>query len=177
VGVVKPFSGKPRYNPPRPINADDRLEAFDCGKEALDDWLKLRALENEGTGSRTYVVTARDGTGAGQVVAYYTLASGAVMRSQAPGKLRRNMPDPVPVMVLGRLAVDKNHQGKRLAVAMMREALRRVAQVSQEVGVRALVVHAIDDAAIPFYLKWDFKPFPAGSQTLFLPIETIRATI
>lgn len=61
MGVVKPFSGKPRYNPPRPINADDRLEAFDCGKEALDDWLKLPALENEGTGLRTYVVTARVG--------------------------------------------------------------------------------------------------------------------
>jgi GNAT superfamily N-acetyltransferase len=177
MGLVHPLAGPPRYNAPRPISPDDRLDGFECGKEALDDWLKLRALGNEGMGSRTYVVTAALGPTTGQVVAYYTLASGAVMRSESPGKLRRNMPDPVPLMVLGRLAVDRNHHGNRLAAAMMREAIRRVAQVSQEVGVRALIVHAIDDSAIPFNLKWDFKPFPAGSHTLFLPIETIRAAI
>jgi GNAT superfamily N-acetyltransferase len=175
VGVVQPLSGTSRYHAPRTIGPDDRLEAFDCGKEPLDDWLKLRALENEGTGSRTYVVTAAVGPAAGQVVGYYTLASGAVMRNEAPGKLRRNMPDPVPVMVLGRLAVDRNHHGNRIAAGMMRQAMRRVAQVSREVAVRALIVHAIDDTAIPFYLKWDFKPFPAGSHTLLLPIETLAA--
>lgn len=177
MGLTQSLPARPRYHPPRPIEPNDRVESFDCGKIALDDWLKVRAIDNEGSGSRTYVVTAASGPDAGAVVGYYTLASGAVLRQAAPGKLRRNMPDPLPVLVLGRMAVDRRHQGQRLGAAMMREAMLKAAQVSAQIGLRALMVHAIDDDALPFYLRWGFKPFPPSGLTMFLPIETIIAAL
>ena len=170
-------SGRPSYTAPEPINTDHRLDVFDCGKAPLSDFLRRRALKNDGRASRTYVLTATAGEQAGSVVAFYTLAAGAVPLAELPKKLSRNMPNPVPVMVLGRMAVDQHHKGKGLGRGMLQEAMSRVLIASQEVGARALVVHAIDDEAVTFYTQYGFQIFPTGSRTLFLPIETIAASL
>src|SRR5712692_10404299 len=103
---------------PEHLTAAHDVSAFDSGVQDLDDWLRKRALANEETGaSRTYVVCA-----VGRVVGYYALASGGVAQAQAPGRVRRNMPDPMPVMILGRLAVDRGWQGKNLGGSLLRDA-------------------------------------------------------
>lgn len=178
MGIVESLpAGRPPYTAPRLIRADDKLDGFDCGKEALNDFLKSRALDSEGKSSRTYAITSAAGEDAGAVIAYYTLAAGAVLRPEVPGALHRNMPNPLPVMVLGRMAVDRRHAGKGLGKAMLKEAMQRALETSGVVGARALVVHAIDDDAMGFYTPFGFQIFPAGSRTLFLPIETIASAL
>lgn len=178
MGVVEQLGTfRPPYSAPTPITADHRLDGFACGKSPLDDWLRAHALDNEGKASRTYVVTAQTGEDAGNVVGYYTLANGSVVREEVPKKIRQGLPNPVPVMVLGRLAVDRSHGGKGIGPGLLREAMQRTAQASQIAGVRALIVHAIDDDAVGFYAKYGFQLFPAGTRTMFLPIETLRQAI
>lgn len=167
----------PPYAPPASITAGHRLEQFDCGKPPLDDWLRAHALDNEDKASRTYVVTAQAGEDASQVVAYYTLAYGGVVRTELPKKIRQGLPNPVPVMVLGRLAVDRRHSGRGIGPALLREALQRTVQASHIAELRALVVHAIDDDAVGFYAKYGSQVFPARTRTMFLPIETLREAI
>lgn len=161
-----------RYAAPAPLVAGHRVDGFDCGTPSLNHWLKAHALANEGRASRTYVVVAADGSHAGDVIGYYTLATGGVALSAIRGKHRHDLPDPVPVMVLGRLAVDQRHHGQAIGSTMLREAMHRTLDISRAVGVRMLMVHAIDDAAVAFYLRYGFHLFPTGSRTLFLPIET-----
>ena len=165
------------YLPPQPISADHRLDLFDCGKAPLNDWLRRHALKNEGRASRTYVVNSAAGEDAGAVIAFYTLAAGAVRLDELPSKLARNMPNPAPAMVLGRLAVDSRHGGRGLGRAMLKEALQRVLEAAHKVGARAIVVHAIDDDAVTFYTRYGFQVFPPGGRTLFLPIETVAEAI
>jgi ribosomal protein S18 acetylase RimI-like enzyme len=180
VGVVEPLpaSRKP-YTAPRPIEEGDAVAGFTCGKPPLDDFLKQRALKNEGKASRTYVVCSTFGEDAGAVVAYYSLAAGAVSHEEVPGWARRNMPNPVPVIVLARLAVDCDHQGKGRGVgkALLKEAIKRSLEASRTIGARALVVHAIDDEAVSYYAQFGFQRFPTDSRTLFLPIETLRKSL
>lgn len=174
MGVVEQLpAGQKPYSQPRPIEKGDNLATFDCGKPPLNDFLKQQALKNEGKASRTYVILAQTGEDAGKVVAYYTLAAGAVSHDNAPGWAKRNMPDPLPAAVLGRLATDNKHQGKGIGKHLLREAMQRSLEFSQKVGVRVLIVHAIDDEAISFYVPFGFRRFPTDSRTLFLPIETI----
>lgn len=170
-------SGRAPYLPPRLIEPDDRFENFDCGEVALDDFLKGRALKNEGKASRTYVICSAVGEDAGAVVAYYTLASGAITHDETPPALKRNMPNPLPIMILGRMAVDNVHHGKGLGRAMLKEAMQRVLDASRSVGARALVVHAVSDEAVTFYTQYGFQVFPTGTRTLFLPIETIAKAL
>jgi ribosomal protein S18 acetylase RimI-like enzyme len=175
LGIVEQLgASKSPYAPPVPLTPEHRLERFESGKQALDDWLRAHALENEDKASRTYVVTARSGE---DVVAYYTLAYGSVIREEIPRKLRHGLPNPVPVMVLGRLAVDRGHGGKGLGPGLLREAMQRTAQAAEIAGLRALIVHAIDDEAVGFYAKYGFQVFPIGTRTLFLPTETLRKAI
>ena len=156
---------------PAPLTPDHDCSAFDCGEPALDDWLKHRALRNESRFSRTYVVCER-----ARVVAYYCVSAGSVERAAAPGKVRRNAPDTIPVSVIGRLAVSRDHAGKSLGADMLADALRRVAIASQSIEIAAVLVHAKDEAAKQFYLKCaEFLEYPADSRTLFLPIETVVA--
>lgn len=177
MGIGEAGAGTPPYSPPAPITDDHKLDRFDCGKSSLDEWLRAHALENEDKASRTYVVTAESGEDAGHVVAYYTLAYGSVVRAEVPKKIRQGLPNPVPVIVLGRLAVDARHSGKALGPFLLREAMQRTAQASEIAGLRALVVHAIDDEAVSFYAKYGFQVFPAGTRTMFLPVETLRQAI
>jgi len=159
-------------SPPVPIAAAHDTSAFSCGVDVLDDWLKTTALKSEGRSARTYVV-CEDGA----VVGYDCLATGAVERGSAPGRLRRNAPDPLPVMVVGRLAVTRARKGQGIGSAMLRDAIRRALQTSEIVGCAAIIVHAIDDAAAAFYAGHGFIAFPPGSRTLFLPVDTFRAAL
>lgn len=155
-------------SPPSPITAAHDLTSFKSGNEPLDDWLRLRALKSEGRSSRTYVVAE-----ASVAVGYYCLSTGAEKRAALPAKLSRNTPDPVPLILLGRLAVDMRHRGRGIGAGLLKDALQRVAQVSRAVGSRAVIVHAIDENAKTFYFRYGCIEFPQGSRTLFLPIDTI----
>jgi ribosomal protein S18 acetylase RimI-like enzyme len=142
---------------------------FECGEESLNHWLKTRALRNEARrASRTYVVCTDN-----KVVAYYCLATGSVVNEHSPGRMRRNMPDPIPVMVLGRLAVDLSCQNYGLGKSLLRDAILRTIQVSEIVGVKALLVHALSDPAVIFYESQGFYPSPTNSRTLFLPLSEV----
>lgn len=156
---------------PVPLTADHDVADFDCGEPALNDWLRHRALKNESRFSRTYVVCQGN-----RVVAYFCISAGAVERVAAPGKVRRNAPDTIPVSVIGRLAVDRDHAGAGLGADILSDALRRIAIASQSIGIGAVLVHAKDDAAKRFYFRCaEFIEYPEDSRTLFLPIETVVA--
>lgn len=160
---------------PSPIQTSHDFVNFDCGKPPLTDWLKTLAMKQEGRSARTYVVCS--GSAGLTVVGYYAIATGGIERSRAIRPLRRNMPDPLPVMVLGRLAVDKEFQNHGIGGGLLRDALRRTVQAAAMVGVAALIVHALDDDALAFYIKYGFVAFPQGSRTLFMPVQTIEAAL
>jgi len=163
--------GESGLSAPVPLTIAHDLSGFDCGEPALNDWLRQRALKNESRFSRTYVVCEGN-----RVVAYFCISAGAVERMAAPGKVRRNAPDTIPVSVIGRLAVSRDHAGKGLGADIMADALRRIAVVSQSIGMGAVLVHAKDEAAKRFYMRCaEFIEYPEDSRTLFLPIETVVA--
>ena len=169
----EPNGPEPALSAPIPLTVEHDLSAFDCGEPALDDWLRHRALKNESRFSRTYVVCQGN-----RVVAYFCISAGAIERAAAPGKVRRNAPDTIPVSVIGRLAVSREHAGKGLGADILSDALRRIAVASQSIGIGAVLVHAKDDAAKRFYMKCaEFIEYPADSRTLFLPIETVVAAL
>lgn len=146
---------------------------FSSGSDTLDDWLKRRALRNEETGaSRTYVVCA-----GAQVVAFYCLAAGSVALATAPGRVRRNMPDPIPVMVIGRLAVHSACQGRGLGLDLLRDAVLRVRQAARIVGIRAILVHALSEDAARFYRKAGFRPSPLDPMTLMITLADADAAL
>jgi len=157
-----------------PIPLEDRhiFDTFDCGVLALDEWLKRRARTNAKDGaSRTYV--ACDGP---QVIGYYALAAGAVEVAAAPGRFRRNMPDPIPVVVLGRLAVDRSQHGKGLGRAMFRDAGLRVLQAADIIGVRGMLVDAISDDAEAFYLALGMTVSQLDTMTLMVTLADLKAS-
>ena len=150
------------------LSAEHALDDFTCGVASLDEWLKRRAYPNQVSGaSRTYVVT--EGR---RVVGYYCLASGALALNIAPSSVRRNMPDPVPMAVLGRLAIDQLWQGKGLGAAMLQDAVMRSAQAGGIIGIRGLLVHAISDEAKIFYEHYGFTASPTQPMTLVLSLKS-----
>ena len=156
---------------PAPLTGDHDLSGFDCGQPELNDWLRQRALKNESRFARTYVVCHGE-----RVVAYFCISAGAVGRAAAPGRIRRNAPDTIPVSVIGRLAVDRAYAGKGLGADILADALRRIALASQSIGIGAVLVHAKDESARRFYRRCaEFIEYPPDSRTLFLPIETVVA--
>lgn len=158
--------------PPRPIHADDDLSAFNSGEPVLDEWLRKQSRQNESSGaSRSYVLV---GPGTRNVIGYYSLATGAVLRSQSPGGVRRNMPEPIPVMVLGRLAIDEQWQGQGLGQGLLRDAILRTLQAAEIAGIRALLVHALSDEARKFYERCGFQPSPIDPLTLLLRLSDAR---
>lgn len=154
--------------PPQLFTRAHDSGGFDCGEPELNEWLKKRGLNNQASGaSRTFVVV----DGQSRVLAYYALSAGVVSSREAPGSVRRNMPDPVPVMVLGRLAVDLSCQGKCLGTALLKDAFLRTATVAENVGVRVLLVHAINESAKQFYLQHGFTPSPVNPLSLMLRLS------
>lgn len=158
---------------PEPLNDEHQTGSFDSGEPVLDDWLRRRARANHASGaSRTYVACEGEA-----VVAYYALASGAIAQTGVPGRFRRNMPDPIPGVVLARLAVDRNYQGRGLGRALFRDAARRVAHAADTIGIRGIVVHAISEEARKFYIALGFDPCPEEVMTLVVTLQDIRATL
>ena len=173
MGKVSTGPPAPKPTAPEALNAHHRLDDFDCKHGALNDWLKRRALKNEASGaSRTYVVRHQR-----RVVAYYTLATGAVQCADAPGRVRRNMPDPIPVMVLGRLAVRVDWQKKGLGRDLLADAIRRTLQAADIAGIRALVVHTLSDEAKRFYERFGFQSSSTDPMDLMIPLKDAKAQL
>jgi GNAT superfamily N-acetyltransferase len=158
---------------PEPLGAAHDVGGFDCGIASLDDWLRRRALANQASGaSRSFVVVGQD-----RVVAYYALAAGAVTVAAATGRIRRNMPDPIPVAVLGRLAVDRAWHGQGLGRALVRDAAQRIVRAAGELGIRAVLVHAISAEAKAFYERVGFDPSPLDPMTLMIGLADLIAAL
>lgn len=156
--------------PPAPLVDHHLLADFDSGVASLDDWLRKRARANQASGaSRTFVLCEGE-----RVVAYYALASGAVKVPEAPSRFRRNMPDPIPVVVLGRLAIDRRFQGRRIGRALVRDALLRVVQAAEAIGIRGVLVHALSEEAQAFYLAVGFEASPLDPMTLMATMSDLR---
>lgn len=157
---------------PQPLAASHFLDEFACGEPSLDDWLKRRALANQLRGaSRAFVVVDQDS----RVLGYYTMAAGAVSHYMATSGVPRNMPDPVPVLVLARLAVDHRAQGIQLGAALLQDAVHRAMNVAQNAGVRALLVHALHDRSKQFYEHYGFHESPQHPMTLMLRLDMVKA--
>lgn len=153
--------------PPRPLALGDDLDSFSCGVAPLDEWLKRRARRNEAEGaSRTFVCCAGK-----RVAGYYSLAAASVLREAATGAVRRNMPEPVPAVLIGRLAVDKPWQGQGLGADLLRDAVLRIVGAAVTIGVRAILVHAISTDAKAFYEKHGFRASPLDPMTLMVTVE------
>jgi GNAT superfamily N-acetyltransferase len=166
-------SGADTLAPPKPLAPDHELDAFESGVATLDEWLKRRARRNEAEGaSRTFVLCAGR-----RVVGYYSLAAGSILHNAATGKVRRNMPDPVPVLLLARLAIDRSYHGKGLGADLLSNAVLRAIGAADTVGVRAILVHAISDQAKTFYEKHGFRPSPIEPMTLMITIDEARRMI
>jgi GNAT superfamily N-acetyltransferase len=160
----------PELSAPRPLAPDHELDEFQSGVEPLDDWLKRRARHNEAEGgSRTFVMCAGQ-----RVVGYYGLAASSVLPSTATGRVRRNMPNPVPTVLLGRLAIDRGWQGRGLGGDLLRDATLRILAAGETIGVRALLVHAMSAEAKAFYEHYGFKPSPIEPMTLMMTLAEAR---
>ena len=157
---------------PEKLQPEHDLSKFDCGEPVLNDWLRRRALQNQQNGaSSTYVVLDKQ-----RVAGYYSLAAGSVARETAPGRVRRNAPDPVPLVVLGRLAIDQDYQGQGLGRALVRDAILRILQAADIIGVRAILVHALSENAKRFYEECGFTASPINPLTLMITLpEAIGA--
>lgn len=158
---------------PEPLAEDHDIQAFGCGVHSLDEWLKRRAGANQTSGaSRTFVVAVER-----RVVGYYALASGAVAVTEAVGRFRRNMPDPIPVVILARLAVDASMQGHGLGRALFRDAGLRILHAADAIGIRGVLVHAISEDARRFYSALGFVSSPLNPLTLMVTVADLRTSL
>jgi len=159
---------------PEPLSQEHELSCFNCEESALDNWLKNKALKNQYSGaSRTFVVCQNNR----QVIAYYSLATGSIDHKESAGKVRRNMPDPIPVMLLGRLAVDVRYKGQGLGSGLLRDAILRTLSVAKQAGIRAILVHALSEQARLFYKYHGFYESTTNSMTLLITLDDARKSI
>ncbi len=161
------------FAPPQPISGTFELSDFDCGVPELNVWLKQRALANEALGASRTFVAARDN----RVVGYYALTVGSITHAQAPGKIRRNMPDPIPAAILGRLATDLSARHIGLGGALLVDAIRRTVLASETLGIRAMLIHALSEEARAFYKRYHFIRSPADDMMLMAIITDLRKAI
>jgi GNAT superfamily N-acetyltransferase len=158
---------------PEHLTSEHDVSGFDSGVVELDHWLTRRALQNEASrASRTFVIAEN-----GRVVGYYALATGAVVHAAATGRIRRNMPEPIPVMVIARLAVDRRHQGQGLGAALLRDALLRTLQAAEVAGIRAVLLHAISADAKRFYLHHGFAQSPVDPMTMMISLADVEKAL
>ena len=158
------------YRGPELLDAAHDVAGFDCGDTALNEWLRQRALRNQVAGStRTWVVAH-----GASVAAFYASSTAALVRAEATGRAARNQPDPLPAMLLARLAVDRGHQGKGLAAALLKHFLQKALEVAALTGLRVVLVHAKDPVAAGFYRQFGFEPSPIDDLTLMLLTKDIQ---
>lgn len=162
-----------RLSSPIPLSEEFELSGFDCGETSLNEWLKRNAIKNQISGaSRCFVICNEK-----KVIGYYCLSAGAISRESAPKEMRRNTPDTLPVLLLGRLAIDKNHHDKGLGSALLRDAMIRATRVGRDAGISAILVHALSENAKKFYKSRGFIESPLRSMTLMMTLETIRTIL
>lgn len=159
---------------PEPLTAHHMLDAFDCGVPSLNDWLKRRAVQNQASGATRTFVSADS---SGQVMAYYALASSAITPAAAPGRFRRNMPDPIPVVVLARLAISRIYHGQGFGRALFQDAGRRFIHAAEAIGIRGMLIHALSDEAKAFYLKLGLDQSPLEPMTLMTTIADLQSAL
>jgi GNAT superfamily N-acetyltransferase len=166
----------PEFRAPEPFVARHDVSRFSNGAHpSLDEWLRERARTSEGLSARTYVVCA---TEPDRVVGYFSISTAVEQRNVLPSaKLRRGLPAQVPLLLIGRLAVDQQYQGRGLGAALLADALRRCLAASEIAGVRGIIAHAIDEAAVDFYERHGFIRSPLGERVMLMPIETARSLI
>lgn len=153
---------------PEPLSSSHQLAEFVSGEAVLDEWLKQRGLKNQALGAaRTFVICK---TGSKRVTGFYSLAIGSVNHTEATGSLRRNMRDPIPVIILARLAVEISLHGKGLGADLLQDAVLRCYRVAENIGVRAIMVHALTEEAKNFYIHHGFKVSQTQIRTLFLKL-------
>jgi GNAT superfamily N-acetyltransferase len=165
-----------RFGSPRALTAGDKFVTFDCGEPSLNEWLRSRALKNETTGaSRTFVTVEAPSS---DVAGYYCLSASALALEEAPGRVKRNMPSPVPIILIGRLAVDERFKGHGLGASLLQDAVLKGIEASRILGARAFVVDALNEDAERFYSKFGFEPMPpAAKRAMFLLLSDAEATI
>lgn len=159
---------------PQSLDANHRLDAFDCGKPALNEWLKQHARQAQASGStKTYVVAEDE-----RIAGYFSLTVGQIDTLEAPDRVRKGMGRyPIPVVILARLAVSQLDQGRGIGIGMLQEAIRRTLAIADQAGVRAILTHPIDEDAARFYLRFGFEPSPVREQQLLLLLKDARRLI
>ena len=167
-------SKRRRLSNPEELNRHHDVSGFGCGRESLDDWLKNRALKSNASGDSRVFVVSDDAL---EVVGYYAISAGSVGRDDAVGKIKRNAPDPIPMALIGRLAVRNDLQGHGIGPALLRDAILRISQASQHIGVKGVLVHALDEEAARFYARMGFRPSPASDFHLMISLKDIIAEL
>ena len=158
---------------PVPIAASHDVTGFESGEPSLDEWLKRRALKNQASGASSCFVLCENDT----VIGYYSLSAGAINHESAPKSMRRNMLDPLPVLLLGRLAIDRRHHNRGLGRGLLKDAVLRAVSVARDTGVFAVLVHALSDEAKRFYLAQGFVESPLQPMTLLITLQTVRTIL
>jgi GNAT superfamily N-acetyltransferase len=158
------------WGAPLPLDAGQRLDAFDCGKPALNDWLARHARQAQGSGSaKTYVILEDE-----RVAGYFSLTVGQIDTLEAPDRVRKGISYPIPVVILARLAVSLSDQGRGIGIGMLQDAIRRSLAIADHAAVRAILTHPIDEDAARFYLRFGFEPSPVREQQLLLLLKDAR---
>jgi GNAT superfamily N-acetyltransferase len=166
--------GTGRLSRPAALKPGHDVSSFDCERDRITSWLRERAKKAvESDTARTYVVCR----GSKRVIGFYALAAGAVERDAAPGALRRNVPDPIPVIILAMLGVDKTEKGQGIGQDLLTDAMRRALQAAKIIGARALLIHALDTAAAKYYRERNFRPFDEKEETFYISMREIRDAI
>lgn len=156
---------------PTPLTSTHALSEFHCGEPVLDEWIRSRGLKSQASGAaRTFVVCEENSS---QVVGFYSLATGSVSHAVSPGGIRRNMPAPLPVIIIARLAVDGCCHGRGLGADLLHDAILRICRVAENIGVRAIMVHALSEKAKQFYLHHGFSVSLTQDRTLFLRVPNL----
>ena len=159
--------------PPEPISSEHLLDGFNCGEASLDDWLRKRAVKNQNSDASRCFVICQDRI----VIGYYSLSAGGISHEAAPKSMRRNMPDPLPVVLLGRLAIDRRYHNQGLGQALLRDAMLRAVHIASDTGVFAILIHALSEAARRFYLSRGFVESPLQPMTLMMTMATVRTIL
>jgi GNAT superfamily N-acetyltransferase len=156
---------------PEPLGPQHRLEGFDCGKPALNDWLVRHARQAQGSGSaKTFIVSEDD-----RVAGYFSLTVGQIDALDAPERIRKGMGQyPIPIVILARLAVCQQNQGRGIGIGLLQDAIRRTLLIAEQAGIRAMLTHPIDEQAAQFYNRFGFIPSPLREQQLLLLVKDAR---